>query len=117
MPGCSVEREVVGGTAWYRISGRFEGACAWNLTSKMGSEPLSEVGIDFSQVNDFSDYGIAVVASALLDARGKNVRLRGLRQHQERVFQCFGVDARALQSGPVVTLAKDTLPPLADKVA
>jgi len=117
MPGCSVEREVVGGIAWYRVSGKFEGACAWHLTSKLQSEPLGAVMIDFSQVNDFSDYGIAVVATALLDARTKSVRLRGLRQHQERVFQCFGVDARGLQSGPLAALAPDELPALADKVA
>jgi hypothetical protein len=31
MPACSLEREVNGSTALFRISGNFDGACAWQL--------------------------------------------------------------------------------------
>jgi len=31
MPACSLEREVNGSTAFFRISGNFDGACAWQL--------------------------------------------------------------------------------------
>jgi hypothetical protein len=96
MPGCSVEREVVGTTAWYRISGRFESACAWDLAGRLVREPLAAVGIDFSRVDYFADYGIAAMANALLALSGKSVHLLGLRQHQARLFKYFGVDAEAL---------------------
>ena len=92
MPGCSVEREVIGTTAAYRLSGRFEGACAWDLAKRLEQEPLSEVRLDFSQVSDYVDYGIAVVASALLALQHKRVHLQGIRQHQLRMFKYFGVD-------------------------
>ena len=31
MPACSLEREVNGSTALFRISGKFDGKCAWQL--------------------------------------------------------------------------------------
>jgi anti-anti-sigma regulatory factor len=116
MPGCSVEREVVGGTAWYRISGKFEGACAWDVAGRLQSEPLGEVVLDFSQVADFSDYGIGVIATAISDSR-KEIGLRGLRQHQEWVFKCFGVDPQALHHSAELVALPDDAPPAADKVA
>ncbi len=96
MPGCSVAREVRGCTALYAVAGRFDGACAWELSAKLEGEPLAEVVLDFSRVGDFVDYAIAIVANGLLSVQGKSVQLRGLRQHQERVLKCFGVDAAEL---------------------
>jgi hypothetical protein len=92
MPGCTVSREARGNTAWYSLTGRFEGACAWELSSLLGRELLPEIVLDFSRTTDFVDYSIAVVATALQDLEDKSVRLRGLRQHQLRMFKYFGVD-------------------------
>lgn len=91
MPGCSLEREVNGSKALYRIAGRFEGACAWDLSDRLEREPLLEVVIDFSRVTDFVDSAVAVIASALA-ASPHHVLLHGLRQHQERLFRYFGVE-------------------------
>lgn len=93
MPGCSVVREVRGCTAHYTMAGRFDGSCAWELSSRLAREPLGELVLDFSRVGDFVDYAIAIVANGLAAVEGKNVHLRGLRQHQERVLRYFGVDA------------------------
>jgi hypothetical protein len=90
---CSLNREVIGSTAIYRIAGSFEGSCAWELCGRIEREPLSALVLDFSQVGDFVDYGIAVLANALLSMPQRTVELRGLRQHQERLFRYFGVDA------------------------
>jgi len=46
MPACSLEREVNGSTAFFRISGKFDGACAWQLAGRLEQEPLSEVVVD-----------------------------------------------------------------------
>ena len=92
MPACSLEREVDGSTAFFRISGKFDGACAWDLATRLKNEPLCEVAVDFSQVNDFVDSGIAVLAGAMIASSEKRIRLQGLRQHQERLFKYFGVD-------------------------
>ena len=91
MPGCDLEREVDGSTALYRIAGRFENSCAWDLASRLAKEPLREVVIDFSRANDFVDSAVAVIATSLLSSPHR-VQLRGLRHHQERLFKYFGVD-------------------------
>jgi hypothetical protein len=91
MAGCTLTRETSGSTALYRITGRFERSCAWDLTTRLRQEPLWEVVIDFSQVGEFVDSGVAVIASSLASS-DRRVHLRGLRQHQERLFRYFGVD-------------------------
>jgi hypothetical protein len=91
MPGCTLAREVNGSTALYRIGGRFEGACAWDLSARLDQEPLLAVAIDFSRVTEFIDSAVAVLATSLA-ASNHQVRLLGLRQHQERLFRYFGVE-------------------------
>jgi hypothetical protein len=92
MSGCRIDREVAGSIARYRVCGRFEAACAWELARRIESDPLGDLALDFSQCGDFVDYGVAVLANALLAAPRKRVRLEGLRQHQERLFKYFGVN-------------------------
>jgi hypothetical protein len=92
MSACSISREVVGSTARYRVVGKFESSCAWDLSRRVAQEPLLEIALDFSQVGDFVDYGIAVLAGALLELPQKQIRLQGLRQHQLRLFKYFGVE-------------------------
>jgi hypothetical protein len=98
MPACSLEREVIGSTAFYRMIGKFEASCAWELSRRLEQEPLGEVVVDFSQVSEFVDYGIAIIAGALVGSR-RPIEFRGLRQHQERLFGYFGVDPAEL-AGP-----------------
>jgi hypothetical protein len=92
MPACTVIREPRGDTATYIVSGPFEGACAWELAARLTEERLDCAILDFSRCPEFQDYGVAVLAQAVIGLPGLRVQLRGLRQHQERVFKCFGVD-------------------------
>ena len=96
MPDVCVIREIRGSTASFVVAGEFDGACAWDLTARLSREPLGEIVIDFSRVDNFVDHAIATVANGILSMTGKTVQLRGLRQHQERVFKCFGVDVAKL---------------------
>jgi hypothetical protein len=97
MPAaCSLNREVTGSTALYRLAGKFEGPSAFELVARIERDPLSEMVLDFSQVGDFVDYGIAVLANSLLALPHKTVEFRGLRQHQSRLFKYFGVNAEPL---------------------
>ncbi len=96
MSCCEIDREIVGSVARYRVTGKFEGACAFDLAHRIEGEPLGELTLDFSQCDEFVDYGIAVLASTLLSIPGKRVHLEGLRQHQLRLFKYFGVDAEEL---------------------
>jgi hypothetical protein len=97
MPACSLERELNGNTAFYRVSGKFDGAGAWELSGRLQNEPFSEVVVDFSQASDFLDCSVGVIAATLLTSR-KRIQLRGLRQHQERLFGYFGVDPAFLRA-------------------
>lgn len=101
MPACAciIDREVKGSTAVYRVRGKFESSCAWDLSRRIAQEPLRDLSVDFSQVNDFVDYGIAVLSSALIETPHKQVRLLGLRQHQVRLFKYFGVEPEQVPDG------------------
>jgi anti-anti-sigma regulatory factor len=107
MPACNVEREMVGGTSIFRIAGKFDGAGAWDLSRRIEKEALAELALDFSQVSEFVDYGVAVIANALLSIPHKRVHLQGLRQHQLRLFKYFGVDPEEM----LLRTGDDTLPP------
>jgi len=96
MLACSVIREARGDTANYLVSGRFDGVSAWELAARLTEERLPLAVLDFSRCNEFHDYGVAVLSQALVGLVGLRVQLRGLRQHQERVFKCFGVDVAEL---------------------
>jgi hypothetical protein len=61
MPACCVIREARGDTATYLVSGRFEGASAWELAKQLSEERLPRATLDFSRCNEFHDYGVAVL--------------------------------------------------------
>ena len=117
MPGCDIQREVFGCMALYRVTGKFEGGCAFALAKRIEVEPLGELTLDFSRCAEFVDYGIAVLSSALLSVPGKRVQLEGLRQHQLRLFKYFGVDADALQQRETAAPAEQASTLRASEVA
>jgi hypothetical protein len=92
MPACTVTRETRGDVATYIVSGRLEGTGAWELAARLTEERLPCAILDFSRCHEFQDYAIAVLAQSVIGLPGLRVKLRGLRQHQERVFKCFGID-------------------------
>jgi anti-anti-sigma regulatory factor len=118
MPGCHLSREERAGRVIYTIRGKLDGACAWELRTRIEGERPSALSIDFSQVSEFADSGVAVLAQCFADK--SNLNITGLRKHTVRVFQCFGVDCArsaggaprsrsgdgALQDGPRIRTAR-----------
>jgi hypothetical protein len=100
MPGsCKFVREIEGGRTVIRLSGVFDRASACELTERLEGEPGTEVVLDFSLVREFADLGVAALAHDLAGG-GRRLIMRGLRQHQLRIFRYFGVDVEAQQSQP-----------------
>jgi anti-anti-sigma regulatory factor len=93
MPACHVTREERSGRAIYTLRGRLDGATALYLCHRLEDEKLSAVLVDFSQVEDFADYGVSVLAQAMSGPHSP--RITGLRQHTLRLFEYFGVDLQA----------------------
>ncbi len=78
-----------------RIDGAFDGNAASRLARWLGEVPHSEpLVIDFTGVRVCEDFGLAEVASGLVD-RDRLV-VRGLTRHQERMLRYFGVDLGSL---------------------
>ena len=97
MPGaCTIERERESGRTIFRVSGVFDRASATELRARVEAEGGADVILDFSFVREFADLGVAALASELAGG-DLHLRLRGLRQHQLRIFRYFGVDVDALQ--------------------
>ncbi len=80
-----------------RFEGTFDGVAARRAEAAMlRADPGDRLLVDLTQVREFHDFGIAVLGRALTRTRAE-VKLRGLRQHQLRVLQHFGVDAGAVE--------------------
>lgn len=80
-----------------RLSGAFDGLAARRLEALLArAEPGDHLRVDLTQVREFHDFGIAVLAQALTRCKA-HVTLLGLRQHQVRVLRYFGVDTAPLE--------------------
>jgi hypothetical protein len=90
--GCTIQRDHEGPQTVIRVSGTFDRTSAFELTRRVQGEPRDErVVLDFSLVCEFADLGVAALASGLAGG-DRRLQLRGLRQHQLRIFRYFGVD-------------------------
>jgi hypothetical protein len=97
MPA-SIDREVSGGHVALKLSGTLDGRTALALRHALEDEGAREVVIDFSQIREFYDIGVAVLAHGIKED-GRHLLMKGLRQHQLRMFRYFGVDVDALGIG------------------
>jgi anti-anti-sigma regulatory factor len=89
MSGIQMSREDVAGRVILHLQGTFDGAAARLVRGVIdGIDAEREIVLDFSRVNDFQDLSVGVLTGILSQ---REMRLRGLRAHQERVFQYFGV--------------------------
>lgn len=80
-----------------RLSGAFDGLGARRLEVLLAAaKPGACLRIDLTQIREFHDFGIAVLAQALTRCKAK-VTLLGLRRHQIRVLRYFGVDTEPLE--------------------
>lgn len=89
--------EVPGSELLLRLAGDFEAADAWKVHETIqGAERGSHVVLDFSQVQHFEDFAIALIAPDLVGGSEHRIRIRGLGQHQRRILEYFGVKGAAL---------------------
>ena len=76
-----------------RMDGVFDVSAAQRLALALEqTDENDQVRIDLTQVREFHDYGVTVLAQALA-ARGARIDVRGLRQHHLRLLRYLGVDA------------------------
>ena len=80
------------GATVIRMDGVFDVPAAQQLARALAQTDADEqVRIDLTQVREFHDYGVTVLAQALA-ARGTRIAVRGLRQHHLRLLKYFGID-------------------------
>jgi hypothetical protein len=99
MAYCTFDREVDGERATIRLSGSFDRSDALELRERLVREDADEVILDFSLIRDFTDLGVATLAHGLT-GMDRLPLLRGLRQHQLRIFRYCGVDVESLRPAP-----------------
>ncbi len=86
------------GATVIRMDGVFDVPAAQRLADVLEQTDANEqVRIDLTQVREFHDYGVTVLAQALA-SRGARIAVRGLRQHHLRLLRYFGVDT----GGPAI---------------
>ena len=85
-----------------RVKGVFDAAAAQRLAAALEDAEPGDVRVDLTDVREFHDFGIAMLARAL-DGRS-GVVVSGLRQHQLRLLRYFGIDAGPVDVGAPVEL-------------
>src|SRR5690349_2759541 len=84
------------------VTGAFDGIRARRLEAVLaGATPGACLCIDLSQVREFHDFGVAVLAQAMMRCKA-HVTLLGLRRHQIRMLRYFGVDTAPLEREPAL---------------
>lgn len=79
------------GEVLIRVDGRFDAKAASRLAGWLVEVPSGDpLVLDFTQVRECEDYGLATVAAEL--ASRERLVVRGLTRHQERMLRYFGVD-------------------------
>ena len=85
------------GQVLIRLAGVFDGRAARGLEAMLArADGSMRLRVDLTQVREFHDFGIAVLANAMTHCRAQ-VALLGLRQHQIRVLRYCGVDTAPLE--------------------
>jgi anti-anti-sigma regulatory factor len=93
-----------------RLDGIFDLAAAAEIQRALAGLPDgAEVYVDLSQVREFHDRGVAVLADAIKSS-GHPISVRGLRQHQYRMLRYLGVESAALDPG--LSPRRGAAPPL-----
>jgi anti-anti-sigma regulatory factor len=88
MAGLEIHQEENAGKVILRLEGTFDGTTALELRRSLDGLIAAEVVIDFSRVRQFRDLAVAVLSRGL---QNRSLRLRGLGEHQERMFRYFGL--------------------------
>jgi anti-anti-sigma regulatory factor len=92
--------EVPGGELVLRLEGSFDAPEAGRVRQALRAAGRgAEVVLDFSRVEHYQDFAIALMASDLAGPEGPHIRLRGLGQHQRRLLEYFGVKGPAADEG------------------
>jgi anti-anti-sigma regulatory factor len=87
----TIEAHQVRGPLVIQANGTFDVPAAERVARELQQAAEVEVRIDLTQVRDFHDFGVAVLARALASRR--QVDVRGLRTHQIRLLRYLGIDA------------------------
>jgi hypothetical protein len=84
-----------------RFDGVFDMAAAENALKVLAQVPAgSEIYIDLTQVREFHDRGVALLAEGLANS-SRRVAVRGLGTHQYRMLRYMGVNPSALDIAPL----------------
>ena len=87
MASLQIHQMEDNGIITLRLEGRFDARTAELLSKSLAELPAGQVVLDFSRVREFMDSAVAVLTRALYE---RDVRLKGLVGHQERMFRYFG---------------------------
>ncbi len=84
-----------------RLDGIFDTPAARHVEATLAqAHPDAYLRLDLTQIREFHDFAIAVLAHALTSNPAR-VALRGLRHHQIRMLRYFGVDAALFERAAV----------------
>ena len=80
-----------------RLEGTFDVPTARFVQHTLSRSSAATVRLDFSQVSEFHDFAVAILAQTLARQDRAACAIQGLRLHQVRLLRYFGVDPAAFR--------------------
>jgi len=91
MTTCTVVEEPEGERVVLRFHGDFDRDGALKLQERIAALKRPAV-LDFTEVHDFDDLAAAMLARLLVEDHAGRIALRGLCEHQFRLFHYIGIE-------------------------
>lgn len=86
-----MDRKGSGEAQVIRRDGVFDVAAAQEVARRLAAARAgTEIRVDLTQVREFHDFGVALLAQALAASKA-HVAVRGLRQHHLRLLRYLGI--------------------------
>lgn len=107
----SLEVQRRGPVALLRLHGRFDGSSAWSLRNAMESSACDAFIVDLGAVDEFNEFGAAVLAAGIAPPFGRRVRVQGVTAEEARLLSSFGVERVQVRGSVARGGVRPALPP------
>ncbi len=82
-----------------KLHGPLDGSSAWSVRNAIEASPCDAFIIDLGAVEEFLEFGAAVLAAGIAPPRARRVRVQGVTAEEARLLSSFGLERIRVRPG------------------